>query len=308
MEPASDRISVVLSTFQAQRSDCVSACIQSIRKQTVRPQEIILSLDPDESVLKFYRTRLPNDVRIVVADARGLSNARNAGAESADGEIVAFIDDDAVADEKWLENLIRNYDDESVVGAGGLIKPLWEERRPFWFPEELDWIVGCTYKGLPEQKVCVRNIIGCNMSFRKQAFEAVGAFRPDLGRLGMKTLAGEETDLCIRLLSSIPGSRIVYDPSCVVYHQVSKRRAKLRYVFERSFYEGLSKASIARSSSCETLSTEKEYLRYLMREALPQRLKAFYSLQNACHVATILSSVLVVSVGYVVGRLNRFSH
>jgi GT2 family glycosyltransferase len=305
MGPVVKRVSVVLSTFETQRLDYVSTCLLSIRKQTLQPDEIILSLDPDQSLFNFYRSHLPDDIRIVMSDSRGLSSARNAGVGSADGEIIAFIDDDAIADGRWLENLIQNYEDQNVIGAGGLIKPMWEKSRPFWFPEELDWIVGCTYKGLSEQRSFVRNITGCNMSFRKQALEAAGPFRSDLGRLGRKILAGEETDICIRILAAIPGSKIVYDPSSIVYHTVPKRRASLRYVLERSFYEGLSKASIAWLSPVEGLSTEKGYLLYLMKEALPQRLRGFYRLQNLSQAAVMVSSTLAVFAGYVVASLNR---
>jgi len=213
------------------------------------PKEVILILDPDDELVNFYKSRVPFGVKLIVSEKPGLSYARNIGAENALGEIVAFIDDDAIADEKWLENMVSNYDDLNVLGVGGFVKPLWENKRPTWFPEELNWIVGCSYKGLPENKSLIRNPIGCNMSFRKKVFKKVGYFRTDIGRFGKKLTANEETAFSIRVLEKMPGSKIVYDPSAVVYHMVDNNRANLKYVLKRSFYEGVSKALITDSKS-----------------------------------------------------------
>jgi len=300
-------VSVIISTFSIDRANHVASCIRSLRKQTSLPMEIILVLDPDEALLEFYKSCMPSDVKIVVSEGYGLSYARNAGVKNAKGEIIAFIDDDAVADERWLENLVKSYDDPCVVGVGGLIKPIWESSRPIWFPEELDWIVGCSYKGLPERKTYVRNPIGCNMSFRKDVFEKVGYFKTGVGRLGKKPVAGEEAELSIRILEEIPGSKIVYDPQAIVYHRVPKSRANLRYLLRRSFYEGLSKALISNSKSnpLKALSTEDRYLRYLLKVVIPLRLKQIYKLKSVSQLLVLLTSTFSVLVGYLVGRLKR---
>ena len=270
------------------------------------PKEIILVLDPDEALLEFYKSCTPNDVKIVVSEGYGLSYARNAGIRSAKGEIIAFIDDDAVADERWLENLIKNYNDPQVVGVGGLIIPIWQSNRPVWFPEELDWVVGCSYKGMPECKSYVRNPIGCNMSFRKDVFEKVGYFKTDIGRLGKKPIAGEEAELSVRIMHKIPGAKIVYDPCAVVYHNVPKERTRLKYVMKRSFYEGFSKALISRHNldPNNLLSTEEHYLKYLFKTAIPSRLKRFFMFSNFCGVMVISAIILSVFAGYFIGTLS----
>ena len=78
------------------------------------------------------------------------------------------------------------------MSVGGFIQPSWQgnEVRPSWFPEELDWVIGCSYKGAPEVRSLVRNAIGCNMSFRKTVFEKVGGFNTNLGRFGDVLLSG----------------------------------------------------------------------------------------------------------------------
>ena len=54
------------------------------------------------------------------------------GLRQAKSEIIAFIDDDAVADKDWLRNIFKNYSDPSVVGVGGLVTPLIDRRKIFW--------------------------------------------------------------------------------------------------------------------------------------------------------------------------------
>jgi len=298
------RVSVIVSTYSTDRLSYVLSCIASLKKQSLLPHEVILVLDPDEDLVKFYKSHIPEDVRIIISDGYGLSNARNAGVKASRGEIIAFIDDDAVADRDWLKNLVKNYDDPYVIGAGGLIKPVWKGGRPSWFPEELDWIVGCSYKGLPECRCIVRNPIGCNMSFLRDVFEKVGYFNAEVGRIGKKLLASEETDFSLRALRKIPDSKIIHDPSVIVYHRVPRGRANLRYLMRRSFYEGYSKALIVKYGSKQScsLSTENRYLKYLLRDALPSRLIRFFEFKSLSQLLTLLLSTFLVFIGYIYGR------
>lgn len=300
-------VSVVVSTYSKDRLSYLLDCIESLRKQSFKPVEVVLVLDPVPDLVEFYKSRLSDDVKIVVGDKCGLSNARNVGVKSARGEIIAFIDDDAVADVNWLENLVKNYEDSMVVGVGGLIKPLWESGSPAWFPEELNWVVGCSYKGLPECRAYVRNPIGCNMSFRRDVFNMVGYFRSDVGRFGKKLLAGEEADFSIRVYKRISGAKIVFEPNAVVYHRINKNRLSLRYLLKRAFYEGVSKGLISYSTqlSSSVLSAEDQYLKYLLRVAVPSRLRKFYKMGGTCQVMLLLFSTIAVFVGFSSIRLRK---
>ncbi|MBX5327273.1 MAG: glycosyltransferase family 2 protein [Candidatus Bathyarchaeia archaeon] len=299
----SEAVSVVVSAYSKERLDCVLECVNSVRNQSFPPKEIILVLDPDRQLMEAYQSRVPSYVKIIASEGFGLSNARNAGVKSAQGEIVAFIDDDAVADVNWLKNLVRNYDDSNVVGVGGAINPLWENGCPAWFPEELNWVVGCSYKGLPEQKALVRNPIGCNMSFRKDVLMKVGLFRSDIGRFGKRLLAGEETELSLRILSKIKGSKIIYDPAAKVYHRVSKNRVTPKYLWGRSFCEGVSKALI--TSRSPALSAENKYLKYLIEVTVPSKLRHGYRFGNLCQLLVLACSTCAVFVGFSLTRISR---
>jgi glycosyltransferase involved in cell wall biosynthesis len=275
--------------------------------------EIILVLDPDQDLVDFYKSCVPADVRVVTSPRYGLSAARNAGIQNSTGEIVVFIDDDATADGNWLKRLIANYDDDSVVGAGGWISPAFEEIRPVWLAEELDWIVGCSYRGLPQSKSLVRNPIGCNMSFKRVVFERAGFFKLGIGRFGKSLLSGEEAELSSRILARLPDAKIIFDPSAIVYHVVPKSRTILRYIVVRSFYEGLSKAIIVAGHGSKSklddkpfrLSSENLYMDYLLRVSIPSRIRKFYRMKNLIQLITILFSTASVYAGFLIGASRR---
>jgi glucosyl-dolichyl phosphate glucuronosyltransferase len=295
------KISVIISTYSPERLDSVLECISSLNQQTMQPDEIILVLDPDDKLVKFYASHINPPVKVIVSEEKGLSNARNAGINGASGDIVAFIDDDAIADKNWLSNLTKNYVQPNFLGAGGLIEPVWEIGRPAWFPEELDWLVGCTYKGLPVQKSYVRNPIGCNMSFRKNVFQKVGYFKTHIGRTGGTLVGSEEAEFSARLLNQIPEAKIIFDPSAVVYHKVPRRRASFSYSMKRSFYEGVSKKLMQNVSanSPDLLSVEKNYATYILEVAIPLRLKRIHRAENIMQLFIIVMATSLVVAGYI---------
>jgi len=298
-------ISVVISTYTKKRLSEVRQCIFSLKKQTVSPDEIILVLDPSDELVEFYKQSVPSDIKIVISSERGLSYARNAGIKNATGDIVAFIDDDAFADKQWLEYLIANYKDPQIMGVGGLVNARWDDKRPFWFPEEVDWIVGCSYKGFKEKKSVIRNPIGCNMSFRMSVFEEIGYFRTDMGRFGKMLLSNEETEISMRINKKIPNSKIIFDPLAIVYHHVSKDRGTLKYIWERSFYEGVSKALVSsKRMHPANLSHENLYMYYLLNNAIPSRFMENFGFKNIIQIIILLTSMFAVLTGYVLYKLG----
>ena len=183
----------------------------------------------------------------------------------AGGEVVAFLDDDAVASPDWLRFLTGPYARPEVVGVGGLSRPLWATgRRPSWFPEEFDWVVGCGYRGLPTTPSPVRNLMGGNASFRREIFSSMaGGFRSDIGRRSdsQLPLGCEETEFCIRLTQGRPGSVLVYDNRAVIWHRVPRDRARFRYFRTRCYAEGLSKALVTDSVGAAVgLASERRHV------------------------------------------------
>ncbi len=148
----------------------------------------------------------------------------------------------------------------NVIGVGGAIEPVWLEGRPAWFPEEFDWVVGCTYHGMPQTQTGVRNLIGCNMSFRREVFGLVGGFRDGIGRVGTRPVGCEETEICIRINHRWPNRKLLYDPQARVNHRVPPNRATWHYFRTRCFSEGLSKSLVTQYvGSKDGLASERTY-------------------------------------------------
>lgn len=298
-------ISVVICTYGLERFDDVLEAVNSLNNHDYEDFEILIVIDKNDVLKKKLKNNLSDDIKIIVSDNKGLSNARNEGIKHSMNEIVAFLDDDAIAKKDWLSTIDDNFKNEKVVVVGGKIEPCWINERPVWFPEEVDWIVGCTYKGHPEKKGSIRNVIGCNMAFRRTVFDRVGLFETNVGRVGKKLLAGEEMEICVRIKKAMPNSLIIYDPKMEVYHKVHPYRQTINYVRKRAYNEGLSKARIARLFEKEIENefiTENRYIDYLMKKAIPMRIKNVitmqHALENLAKTLTIFYVILAVTVGY----------
>ncbi|HEY9440715.1 MAG TPA: glycosyltransferase family 2 protein, partial [Streptomyces sp.] len=257
--------SVVICVYTEDRWDDILAAVDSVRAQSLPAGETLLVVDHNPALLERLAEEYAEraEVRVLAnAGPRGLSAGRNTGIAAALGEIVAFLDDDAVAERDWLRRLDEGYDDPRVMAVGGRTEPAWASgRRPPWFPEEFDWVVGCTYRGLPPGTVRVRNVLGGNASFRRTAFDAAGGFATGIGRDGdRRPLGGEETELCIRLTRALPHAVLLIDDRAVIHHKVPAARERFGYFRTRAYAEGLSKALVARSvGPGKGLESERRY-------------------------------------------------
>jgi glycosyltransferase involved in cell wall biosynthesis len=235
-------------------------------------------------------------------ESQGLSGARNTGVAVANGDLIAFLDDDAVADPDWLAALLRAFDDPGVVGAGGSATPDWSAERPSWFPEEFDWVIGCSYRGLPERTASVRNVLGCNMAFRGDVFATLGGFRSDFGRVGTTPIGAEETEFCIRVTNHDASWRVVYVPTARVQHHVPAVRATCRYFLRRCYGEGLSKAHLRRVAGVRRgLASEGQYATRTLPSGMGHLLRRG-RVRKATMIAVGFSAT---AAGFVAGTLHR---
>src|SRR5438067_543241 len=89
-----DDISVIICAYTEERWSDLVAAVESVQKQTLSPREIIVVIDHNPGLLKRAREHVSGVVTIENADARGLRGARNSGIAVAQGQIIAFLDDD----------------------------------------------------------------------------------------------------------------------------------------------------------------------------------------------------------------------
>jgi O-antigen biosynthesis protein len=300
------RISVVICAYTDRRWEDIVGAVASLRAQTRPPARTILVVDHNPPLLERAQAAFP-DVRVVPNEGRqGLSGARNTGVAHAIGEVVAFLDDDARAEPDWLERLAAGYANPLVVGVGGAATPVWPGRRPRWLPPEFDWVVGCSFTGMPEAPAPVRNLIGANMSFRREVFGSVGGFTDGIGRVGSRPLGCEETELGIRLRQWRPGARLVYEPAAVVRHRVTADRTAWRYFCSRCFAEGISKAIVSRRVGAkDALETERRYVRSVLPRAIVRGLdpRRRHRSAGVARAGAIVTGLLLAGAGYARGLL-----
>ena len=294
----SPEVSVVICAYTAARSDALLEAVASLRQQSNPPCQVIVVVDHNRELLHWLRSHAPDVVAIENAEQPGLAGARNTGLHAARGEVVAFLDDDAVAAPDWIERLAAGYRDLRVIGVGGAVMPAWEGQRPHWLPEEFQWVVGCSYRGLPRERSAVRNFIGCNMSFRREVFEQVGGFTRRLGRVGSRPLGCEETELCIRISRHVPDRVLLYDPAARVHHRVPSERVTWKYFLARCHAEGISKAEVARlSGRAQGLASERAYA----RRTLPAGVWAAVRAARPARAIAIVVGLATTATGFATG-------
>ncbi len=237
------KVSAIICTHNRDRY--LGLAIDSLLQQDFPEFEIIVvdnaSTDQTREVVEARQgdTR----VKYVYEAVTGLSVARNTGAKAAQSEILAYLDDDAIASPVWLSSLYEAYKaNEKLAIAGGKVTLLWTDgiTAPAWLSDGLagnlgaydlgDSVVYITQPGLTPR--------GLNYSIRRAFLEQIGGFDPNLGRVGKNLLSNEELHMTNLALHS--GWQVAYLPSALVAHHVAPERVKRGWFFSRGWWQGIS--------------------------------------------------------------------
>ncbi len=196
-----ESVSVAIPVYNGEKY--VSVCIESLLNQTMKPDEIIV-ID-DGSTDDTIEIASQHPIKLLKHEKnKGLAEARNTSLKNAVGDIIIFIDCDAKAENDYIENMVKNYTEDTIAGVGGkaIEIPLgglannyrslfnvqeWGERG------ETDFLRG----------VC--------FSFRKAVLEEIGGFNP------YHRTNGEDVDICRRIVNR--GYKLIYDPAVKVFHK-----------------------------------------------------------------------------------------
>jgi GT2 family glycosyltransferase len=269
---------VVICAYTLDRWDELTEAVASVERQTRRPRQTILVIDNNAEMLRRAQRAFTGITVVENRHGVGASGGRNTGYDLSEASILVFLDDDAFAAPTWLEELLSAFDDPAVLGTGGALEPVWRGGRPAWFTDEFNWIVGCTYTGMPTVRAEIRNPICANMSVRRDVFERAGGFEHALSRLdsgGLVTGTAEETEFCIRARQRTPGGYWLYVPEARVQHVVPPSRSTFAYFRGRCRLEGASKAILTELTGTEDgLSSERDYVRSTLPRAVLRELRA----------------------------------
>ena len=238
-------VTVILCTYN--RCASLGKALESVAAQTLPSAlawEVLVvdnnSKDQTRTLVEDFCLRYPGRFRYLFEPQPGKSHALNAGIREARGGILAFIDDDVVAEPTWLQSLTAELHSGEWAGAGGPILP----ERGFSPPR---WLSGGDLRAFaplalfnlgPQPGALTEPPFGTNMAFRKETFERYGGFRADLGPRPDSILRGEDTEFGKRILAA--GLTLRYEPSAIVFHAVPENRLQKKYFLAWWFDKGRS--------------------------------------------------------------------
>src|SRR6185436_13962447 len=245
-------LSVAICTYK--RASLLNHVLDSVARQSLAKDqfEIVIvdngSTDRTREVVAAAQMK-DSRIRYVVEPKAGIAHARNRALQEARGENLAFIDDDAWADPKWLENLIAplrsiSPTPECIAGPVSLV---WDGRRPDWFPDRFESLL-CRYDmgDAPHFLSADGYLLTTNSLFHRKTLLRLGGMRTDLGHKRKSLLGGEDNDIFKRLIAN--GHRVYYQPTAHVNHPVPKERQTHRFLLRRLFWDGASQPLFERGS------------------------------------------------------------
>lgn len=240
-------VSVTVCICTCDRVAYLEACLESLQRQTVGTAAFDIIVVDNGSPPAAARAiaelvaAMPNASLVRVEEA-GLSRARNAGAEAASGEYIAYIDDDALAAPDWIEQILRTITEcpQRPAVLGGRILPVWEAPLPRWWPESLRGVLTIIeWEGQGEFRTAElpRGLepYGVNFIVEREALLAAGGFASDLGRQGSLLLSDEEVHLAWKIQDSGRSAR--YDSRIVVHHCIQAQRLTPSWLLGRLYWQ-----------------------------------------------------------------------
>ena len=222
-------ISVIVATRN--RPSQLDACLRSLLTQT-RPAALIVVVDdaPGGDLTPAVVAALApcGPLRYVEGPRRGLAAAHNRGLEVVDTPLVAFTDDDVVADPEWLERIADVFcADEEVGCVTGMIRPLelCTDAQVMLegyagFNKGPSGRVFDLRENRPDDPLypfaAGRLGSGANMAFRHSALREMGGFDPALGA-GTRARGGDDLSAFFEVIQE--GHRLTYEPRAIVHHR-----------------------------------------------------------------------------------------
>lgn len=288
-------VSIIVCAHRTDRFQDLLEAIDSLLAQSYSRFEIIAVIDGNPELYEMAKN-MAEDPRIrVTLNERnlGLSESRNRGITIAKGDVIAFFDDDAIAEANWVEELVRMYLELDAIAAGGCILPLWLVGEPSCLPKEFYWLIGATHKGFPEEVAEVRNTFGSNLSFRSDVLSALGGFRSEMGVRAKGQLQSEETEICDRMKDKF-GKGVIYNNKAIVHHKVFPERLRWKFLLSRAFWHGYSKRIMKEMG--HSLAEEGRFLSTL-QTGVANRVKSG-SVTKYCQLVVLLALTSAVGLGY----------
>ena len=261
-------ITLIICTYN--REKYIRPLLESIAKNDYPTTEYEIVLvdnnctDNTRGVCEEFSASHPEvALRYVVESEQGLSAARNKGIKEAKGDIIIYVDDDALVDSDYIriyaEHFAANPD---TMAAGGPIEPLYETEEPKWMSPYTKALLTAwmNYGDNVREYPNGRYPGGGNAAYRKVVFDKVGLFNTELGRKGSALLASEEKDIFDKMKAQ--GMQVLYLPTPVLHHIIPQEK------LEEDYFNRLT-LQIGRSERMRTRAISKgKYFKRLFSEGI----------------------------------------
>jgi glycosyltransferase involved in cell wall biosynthesis len=238
------RVTVILCTYN--RCQSLAKALESVAASEIDESvgwDVLVvdnhSSDQTRSVVKDFCLRHPSHFCYIFESQQGKSYALNAGIRAAQGNVLAFMDDDVIVAPTWLRNLTEPLRSREWSGVGGRILSQRVISSPNWLPLEgpysMSGMLALFDLGERARKLDVPPF-GTNMAFRKTMFERYGDFRTDMGPCPGSEIRNEDTEFGRRIMAA--GEPLLYEPSAVVYHAIPENRLTKKYILRFWYDQG----------------------------------------------------------------------
>lgn len=243
VQPCATKLCAIICTHN--RAAYLDKAIASLLAQDYPDYEIIVvdnaSTDATRAVVDTHLSH-PR-LRYLYEPELGLSIARNTGAQATQSEVLAYLDDDAIASPGWLSAIAAAFmANPELAIAGGRVTLLWPAGRtaPLWLSAGLAGNLGAYDLGDRPCAITQPNLTprGLNYAIRRTFLESVGGFDLNLGRVGKNLLSNEELRMTAIALKQ--QWQVSYLPDATVAHHVTPERLERRWFLKRGWWQGVS--------------------------------------------------------------------
>jgi glycosyltransferase involved in cell wall biosynthesis len=230
-------LTIVICTFN--RAEILERCLNSLQTQNIPNdlfQVIIVdnnSTDNTKLIIKKF-TRKNENFKYLFEPNQGLSIARNRGLQGSLSEWVGYIDDDAIINSNFIENVIWTFETQNFDVFGGCVYSWFHYGKPEWFPVkfEQNWNKN-TKLGLITAN---EEIWGGVMFFKTHTLNSINGFPEDIGMSGNKISYGEESLVINKLIKK--GYNVGFNPDIIIYHLVGKHKLLISWHLLSAFAKG----------------------------------------------------------------------
>lgn len=211
----------------------------------------------------FAKAHKDIQFRYVVEPEQGLSAARNKGIKEAKGDLIVYVDDDALVDAHYLRDYVEWFAAHpETMACGGPIEPMYETQEPGWMSPYTKALLTAwmDYGDKVREYPKGRYPGGGNAAYRKEVFDKVGLFNTALGRKGGNLMGSEEKDIFDKMHSM--GMQVLYLPWPVLHHIIPQTK------LERDYFDRLT-LQIGKSERQRTQAISRgKYLKRLFSEGI----------------------------------------